>query len=686
VNILSQWIRSYVPGLTLEDRELAEALTLRGIAVEGIFELGPDSGSLFEMDITTNRVDAMNHYGIAREAAALGGHTLTTLDTTLPSSKPTDRPVSVSIEEPRLCGRFTARLLRDVRIAPSTGLVAERFRHLQQKLISNAVDATNYVTLAMGQPTHAFDRDKLEGGIIVRRARSGEKLKTLDGVDRILDAEDLVVADEKKALGIAGVIGGWETMITAETKNVLVEAAWFDPGVVRRSSKRHGLHTDASHRFERGADFEAPPIASALVSQIILQAGGYVEGDFVDLVIAEAQARTARRASISLQHREVRRILGTTEDGRGVEQETTESVLQALGCGLEKTSPGEYQVTLPSWRLDLEREIDLVEEVARVYGYNRFANTLPVFAGAVELPIGARKDAALRQALLGLGWTEAISSTFCSATDAVTFAPQPGQAVAMGNPLSEEAGMLRPSLVPGMLTMLALNLNRNAVDVQLFEKGTVFSGDADQVVERPALALGASSPAIDFYVLKGTIEELLRNFAARSVSFDTFPPAVGITPSWLHPGRSARVAVDGLTLGWFGQLHPAEAQQRKLRQEVYVGELYLDRLDRFSLRQPIAPELSRYQAVERDFSFVFADTVRWQSIADALNNLKIGEMIAFAPKEVFRGTQNLPAAHYSMLIRATFQALDRTLREEELQTYAATITAALTSLGGKQRA
>jgi phenylalanyl-tRNA synthetase beta chain len=258
--------------------------------------------------------------------------------------------------------------------------------------------------------------------------------------------------------------------------------------------------------------------------------------------------------------------------------------------------------------------------------------------------------------------------------------------VAMGNPLSEEAGMLRPSLVPGMLAMLALNLNRNAAEVQLFEKGAVFSGDPEHVEERPALALGAFSQEMNFYVLKGTIEELVGKFATRSISFDTFPPGVGITPTWLHPGRSARVVMDGLTLGWFGQLHPAEAQQRKLRQDVYVGEIYLDRLDRFSLRQPIAPELSRYQAVERDFSFVFADTVRWQAIADALNNLKIGEMIAFAPREVFRGTQSLPAGHYSMLIRATFQALDRTLREEELQAYAASIATVLVSLGGKQRA
>ena len=690
MNILSQWIRSYVPGLTIADRELAEALTLRGIAVEGIFHLGPGQGSLFEMDITTNRVDAMNHYGIAREAAAIAGLELAPLDITLPAPQPFTAAINVSIEAPELCGRFTARALSQVRVQPSTGMVAERFALLQQKLISNAVDATNYVTQGIGQPTHVFDRDKLEGGIIVRRARGGEKLRTLDGVERVLDAEDLVVADEKKAVGLAGVMGGWDTMITAETRNIVVEAAWFDQASVRRSSKRHGLHTDASHRFERGADFHAPPVGSALVSQLILKDGGRVDGDLIDVVVPRAEARTARRTAISLSHREVRRILGATEDGRGVEQQTTESVLQALGCGLQKNGEGEYQVTLPSWRLDLEREIDLIEEIARVYGYNRFANTLPVFSGIVSALPHAGKEAVIRQTLLGLGWNEGLSSTFCSATEAVTFAPQPGLAVAMGNPLNEEAGMLRPSLLPGMLTMLAHNLNRNVGDVLLFEQGTVFSGSPERVEDRPALALGAygslwSSPeraaqAIDFYDLKGAVEEILEKFAARSFYFDTFPAGSGIIPQWLHPGRAARAVADGLTVAWFGQLNP---EQRKLRQSMYVGEIYLDRLYRLPLRQPVARELSRYQPVHRDFSFVFADAVRWESIAEALRNLHIAELTRFLPREIFRGGQ---AGQYSILVRVTFQALERTLREEELQSYSQAVTAALELLGGRQRA
>jgi phenylalanyl-tRNA synthetase beta chain len=720
MKILSSWLREYVPGLTASDRELADDLTLRGIAVDGVFPQS-NGDSVFEMDITTNRVDAMNHYGIAREAAIIYGLKLADLkdlSSRAERSEAEGPAFPVSIEEPSLCGRFTARVLRNMKIQPSTGIVAERFRLLEQKPISNAVDATNYCTLAIGQPTHVFDLDQLEGGIIVRRARRGEKLRTLDGVERILDPEDLVVADEKRPHGIAGVMGGWDSMITADTKNVLVEAAWFDPVTVRRSSKRHLLHTDASHRFERGADFNAPPIASALVSRILLEAGGHQAGPLTDVLIPEAEARTAKRRAIVFSLGEVRRILGPTEDEQGITASTAEAILTGLGCTLAKNghaSPHQsgaaqsldtsldpsravsigsaastsaaqsYNVTLPSWRLDLEREVDLVEEIARVYGYNRFRNTLPSFAGSVvELPY-AEHEATVRRTLLALGWTEAISSTFCAATDAALFAPQPNSAVAIGNPLSEEAGMLRPSLQPGMLSMLALNLNRDVEDAALFEIGTVFSGSPDRVDERPALAIGAAGHALNstevtFYDLKGTVEELFGKFSSRSVYFDNL-----LLPSWLHPGRSARAALDGATVAWFGQLHPAEAERRKLKQTVFIGEIYLDRLYKQKLRQPLVRELSRFQPVRRDFSLLFPNSTTYAAIEDKLRSLDLPDLRSFAPKEILRESKSIPSGHFSLLLGAVFQSQERTLREEELQQFAQTIISAMESIGGRLR-
>jgi phenylalanyl-tRNA synthetase beta chain len=689
VKILSSWLREYVPGITISDRELADDLTLRGIAVEGVFDLGAH-GSLFEMDITTNRVDAMNHYGIAREAATIYGLALKPLDASLPAAKKAAQAFPVSIEEPRLCGRFTARVLRGVKIAPSSGMVAERFRLLEQKLIYNAVDASNYVLLGMGQPTHAFDLDKLEGGIIVRRARKGEKLRTLDGVERTLDPDDLVVADEKRALGIAGVMGGWDTMITPETRNILVEAAWFDPGSVRRSSKRHLLHTDASHRFERGADFNAPPVASALVSRIILETGGHPEGELVDVVVPEAVARTAKRGSIRFSLSEVRRMLGETEDAEGIPAAMAEGILTGLGCGLEQDGADRWSVTLPSWRLDLEREIDLIEEIARVYGYNRFRNTLPAFAGTVvELP-WAEKEAAVRRTMLALGWNEAVSSSFCGAEDAARFVREPGSAVQIGNPLSEEAGMLRPSLLPGMLDMLALNISRDVEGAALFEMGTVFSGGADRVDERSSLGMGATGnafgkPEADFCDLKGTVEQVLNKFAARSVYFDHFPAASGLMPAWLHPGRSARAVLDGATVGWFGQLHPAEAERHKLKQAIWIGELWLDRLYKQELRQPAIEELSRFQPVRRDFSVILPDNVAYAKLAGAIEGLAIPELRGFEPKEVLRDGKLAPPGHYSLLLGVVFQSHERTLREEEVQGWSQQVISGLEALGGKLR-
>jgi phenylalanyl-tRNA synthetase beta chain len=684
----------------VDDARLAEDLTLRGIAVEGIYDLGEGNGSLYEMDITTNRVDAMNHYGVAREAAAIYGLTFKELDVALPKARKAAAAFPVRIEAEDACGRFTARVLRDVTMGESRDWFAgaevlSYFSLLEQKCISNAVDATNFAWIAMGQPTHVFDLDKLEGGIVVRRARKGEKLKTLDGVERVLDAEDLVVADHKKAVGLAGVMGGWETMITAETKNVLVEAAWFDPMAVRKTARRHGLHTDASHRFERGADFNAAPVASALVSRILLENGGWLEGELVDVRVPAMEARTAKRKPVELALSEVWRILGATEDAEGITAATVEGVLRALGCELATCGEAAWQVTLPSWRLDLEREIDLIEEIARVYGYNRFANTLPAFGEGVRALPWAESESSIRRTLLGAGFHEAIGSTFCSAAEAAQTAPQPGLSVPLGNPLSEEAGVLRPSLVPGMLAMISGNLNRDVSDVRLFEVGTVFSGSTEKVEERPSLSFGAvgslaeqsalhATRAIEFQDVKGVVEQVLERFQARAVSFDRFEAEAGLTPEWLHPYRAARVVADGVTVGWFGQLHPRVAAERKLKEPVLVGELYLDRLYKLALRQPVAREISRFQPVRRDFSLVLDENIAWEKIDQAVAELRIPELVEWRAREVFHDAK-LGAGEYALLLGATFQAADRTLREEELQEFQARVVKAVGKVGARLR-
>ena len=701
MNVLTTWLRRYLPTLGVTDRQLADDLTLRGIAVEGVHALGEGKGHLFEMDITTNRVDAMNHYGIAREAAAIYGLQLNPLDTALPATVANTRPFSVEITAKDLCGRFTARVLRGVKIAPSIGRVAEYFSLLAAKPISNAVDASNFVLQGMGHPTHAFDLDKIEGGIVVRLARKGEKLKLLDGTERTLEADDLVIADHAKALSLAGVMGGWDSMITAETKNVLIESAWFDPASVRRSARRHGLHTDASHRFERGADFNACPVANALVAKLILESGGVVEGDVVDVVVPAAAAKTAERAPVALSVGEVQRILGTTARGEEeISARLVERTLTALGCSLSARGAGEFEVKLPSWRLDLEREIDLIEEVARVYGYNRFANTVPAPLPVVAHPRAA-KEAAVRARMLALGYTEAISSSFASEAEGATFASQRGRIV-LENPLSEEARLLRPSLVPGMLGMLAHNLNRDVREARLFEQGAVFGGTQEAVIETEALVIGLtgdlpatrmhSAKDAGIYELKAVVESLLGLFAAsddaRSLGAAESVIFSGETSGWIEPGRGATATLGGKAIARFGEMAADERAKRKLRQPVYVAEIDLEALYALPLKRATARELSRFQAVDRDYSFTFADSVEWASIERAIEGLAIPELARLMPVEVFRDARaaTVPNGHHALLLRCVFQSPERTLREEEVAAWSAKIVDTLTALGGAMRA
>jgi phenylalanyl-tRNA synthetase beta chain len=405
---------------------------------------------------------------------------------------------------------------------------------------------------------------------------------------------------------------------------------------------------------------------------------------------------------VTLHLREVHRLLGATVDKEGIAAENVEAVLNGLGFGLAadlgdlREGSLSWSVTLPSWRLDVEREIDLIEEIARVYGYNRFANTLPAFGEGVKALPWAEKEAAVRGTLRAAGFNEAIASTFCSAAEGALTAPQPGLVVPLGNPLSEEAGVLRPSLVPGMLAMVAGNLNRDVSDVRLFELGTVFSGTTDKVDERPSLAFGAAgalpqesalhaSRAIDFHDMKGVVEQLLSRFEVKAIYFDRFPAEAGITPEWLHPYRAARVVVEGATVGWFGQLNPREAAARKLKDAVLVGEVYLDRLYKLPLRKPAAHDISRFQPVRRDFSLVLDEDITWQALDGALGELQIPELVDWRVREVFRDAR-LAKGEYSLLLGTTFQAPDRTLREEELQRFQARVVEAVGKVGARLRA
>ncbi len=706
MKLSANWIREFVD-LPVDDRQLAEGLTSIGIAVEGVS--GKGANTVFEMEIGTNRPDAMNHYGVAREAAALckvqlkpiessaaeAANSLSARNGTAEAapSRKSDRnsTFQIDIDDREGCARYTAQIIRGVKIKSSPEKIVSRLALVDQRAINNAADASNYTLWEMGHPTHAFDLDLLEGGkIIVRRARQGETLKTLDGIDRKLSSDDLIIADAKRPVALAGVMGGFDTMITEKTKNILIESAWFDPVAVRKTARRHGLHTDASHRFERGADYAATSLACSLVAHRIIESeGGEIIGDQIDAI-----ARELDQAPISIRLTQVQRILGSKQ-----QVEEIVSILKRLGFELvpEPDSQPQFLVRIPSWRLDVEREIDLIEEIARLHGYNNFPNTLPAFAGAVVENPNAAREAKLRCSLLALGYDEAVSLSFISHQDAETFSDSP--LIELANPLSEEASLMRSSLVPGMLDMLAYNLNRGTENVRLFEIGDIYQAADDGASEHRRICLGATLSALQhdipqgslldkskgeshldvFRSFKGDVTTLLRNFERKALTFESE------VSEYFQPGSSARALLDGEPVAQFGHLASEVAAARKLKHEVFIAEIFADRLFARPAREMLYRPLAKFPAVERDFSFVFKDETTFNKIKAAIQALHLKDLRSFAPVEIFRGG-SVPMGSYSILLRAKFQSFARTLREDEVSDWSTKIVGALQQLGGVQRA
>ncbi len=716
MKILPTWLREFVD-IPSDDRKLADELTLAGISVESIE--GEGAQTVYDVDFTPNRVDAMNHYGVARDCAAIYDRELKPITPVIPTEREPKARASggtppakfaIEIEDPQGCARYTARIIRNVKIAPSPEKIAQRLELLGSRGINNVADASNYTLQEIGHPTHCFDLDLLEGGkIVVRRARAGEKLKTLDGVDHNLHPDDLIIADAIKPVALAGVMGGFDSMITEKTRNVLIESAWFHPASVRRTARRQGMHTDASHRFERGADIGITPTACARVAELILEtAGGQVEAGEMD-----AYPRKLERPALTLRRAEVRRHLGQdiaeTEitrilrrlgfgvtAGRSAAVVSVKSVAPATKGGAHAAVAEEiadFTIQVPTWRLDVEREIDLIEEIARIYGYDRFPNTLPGFVGGVaELP-DAKKETKLRAALLGLGYSEAVSLTFISKEDAQRFSG--ATPVAIANPISEEASVMRTSMLPSMLNMLAYNLNRGNADVRLFESGKIYESTGSRTEEQRRLCMGATGAVMpasvhaparnySFFDLKGDMETLLNAFQHNSLYCDS------TTPDYYHPGRSARAVMDGGTVARFGQLHPQVTAERKLRlsaqevPEIYIAEIDLERLFRHELRKVRYQPIPRFPAVDRDFSFIFDDSVTFERIQNAVAAARIDELRSLTPVEIFRRGA-VPAGKYSLLLRATFQSDERTLRDDEVSLWSQQIIKALETLGGTLR-
>ncbi|HEY6128582.1 MAG TPA: phenylalanine--tRNA ligase subunit beta [Candidatus Acidoferrum sp.] len=699
MRVVYNWLKDFVD-VTATARDLAARLALHGTNVASV-EAQP-LGGVIDTEITSNRADCLGVYGLAREVSAIYKISLKTVAPKPAESAAakTSDAISVKIEAPELCGRFTARVIRGVKIQPSPAWLRERLEAAGVASISNVVDATNYVLLELGHPLHAYDYDLVRNhSIVVRHAKPKEKLKTLDGVERTLDPAICAIADGdgSRAVGVGGIMGGGETEISYSTKNVLIECAWFEPIAIRRATRLLKLHTEASTRFGRGADPEMAELASRRCAELILQlAGGELLSGVVDVYpgkratkkITITRAETLRVMGADVPDREIEAILGAlgfaplrVDQNRG----QTGSILAAWECAQ------------PSWRADVEREIDLIEEVARIYGLDKFPPRLPAARqGAARLP-QYEAESRLRERLVGLGYREIVTIPHVAEDRDALFRPDDVIPARLGNPLSEEMNLLRSNGSVSMAAAIEWNLNHGQRNARLFEIGRHYrfaagnkSGDAVAApIETLFLTLGATGEArpqglydaprpFSFADLKGDLDAV----GALSGGFQWRDGG----PESSHPAKRGRILLGENELGSAGELTRRIADKLKFRQEVFLAELVLGPFycAYYGVKSARRYEpLPRFPSVERDFSLLLAEGTTFAEVVKAIRSLKVAEIVSVEAADLFRG-KNVPTGKYSLMIRVTFQSREATLTDPQIVEYSGKIVAALESSVGAE--
>ncbi len=675
------WLKEFVE-VAVEPRQLKASLTMLGLNVETFAPAGDDW--VFDVEVTTNRPDCLSHYGVAREIATLFRKPLKRPNLAVKeSAQAAAGAISIEIADADLCARYCGRVIENVQVKPSPEWLRSRLEAVGMRPINNVADVTNYVLMELGHPLHSFDLARLkQGKIIVRRARPGEKLRTLDGVDHALAGENLMIADGERAVALAGVMGGEDSGISPATRSVMLESAWFDPISIRRTAKSHGMHTEASHRFERGADIEMAPRALDRAAGLIAElAGGEVLKGIVDVYPAPK-----RREAILLRPSEILHILGAEVPGEEVER-----ILRSLGFETELRGKDGWRAAPPSFRLDVSREADLIEEVARHYGYDRLPSRVRPAPPRVERDSRRERELAVSAILVGLGYREIVTSSLVDPEENARFSDRPP--VVLANPLSQEASVLRSTMAPSMLRALRWNLDRDQVDLRFFETGTTYSpsnsGSKDLPAEQRVLALGLAGyrrPAtvhdreqpLDFFDLKGDLETLLEAFELGEFHFE---PA---GCRYYEPGLSGRFVAGSEPLVTFGQLSRDRARDYKLREAVWLAELDYERLLDLPLKQRTFKSFSKFPSVQRDFSFVVPEGISYSRLEEALRSLAHESVQGFYPVDLFRGG-SVAAGNYSLLLRVTFQSLSRTLTAEEIAEESKRLVAALEPLGVRLR-
>jgi len=647
-----------------------------GLAIDAVDEIEGDS--VLDVEVPSNRPDCLSHIGIAREVAVIEKSKVQSPKSKVfkTEGKSSDL-TSVEIKDLDLCPRYAARIVRGVKIAPSPPWLAKRLGEIGQRPINNVADITNYVLHEFGQPLHAFDLAKLtEQRIIVRRAKAGEKLTTLDDVERKLDPQMLVIADAVHPVALAGIMGGLDSEISGTTTDVLIESAYFNPDSVRRTARQLGMDTEASRRFERGADCENVLKAQARCVELICEiAGGVASEDAIDVYPNPLPAR-----SIAFRPARVESLTSVR-----VELAEMTRILAALGFREGEPQPnGPLTFVVPSWRVDVGIEEDLIEEVVRHVGYDKIASELPPSNFAGEYQPAERKRRNLRRTLTSQGFNEAINFSFIDAGHDEQFELLPAlkvelatgetSLVSLKNPILDDATRMRPTLLPGLLESVRHNLNHGNRDVRLFEIGRVFvgSGGGELPYERESLGLIATGGAaeegraqasreIDFYELKGALEAAVDAMKLGPLSFTRG------SIEHLRDGQAARVTLaDGAAVGSAGRLGESLATSYKFRQPVYVAELDLTALLDSERRTAQYVPLPRYPSVVRDVTLLVSRDVNFADLVQFVDAEQIANYAGVMLVGTYEG-KNIPEDKRSVTLRMEYRSDERTLRDDEVE-------------------
>jgi phenylalanyl-tRNA synthetase beta chain len=647
-----QWLSDYVDLSGLSDEELVRRLTDIGHALEGMEKHGDDT--VLDLEITTNRVDAMSHFGMARELSAALGRDLVAPASSRPAGK--DAGATIRIDAPQMCRRYTGLVIRGVKIGRSPTLIQRRLEAVGLRPINNVVDATNYAMLALGHPLHGFDLDKVaDATIVVRAGNRGEKIVSLDGQTRVIDPQTVVIADARRAVALGGIIGGADSEITNATRNVLLECAWFEPSVIRRTARRLGIKTDASYRFERGVDPNDTLAAAQLAAKLITEAAGGTAEAPIDVVAVETRPETVllRTAKLSEASGGVIAISYAVE------------LFRRMQFGVRQLPDG-LEVTVPTYRRDIHEEMDLVEEVLRFYGLNNVPASLPrLKTGDVRREPGDVLEDELRQIVVGCGLTESISYSFIRPQYNAMFASE--KPVSITNALSENVSSMRLSLLPGLLETVAFNRSYGTRDGALFEVGRTYHRHGESVQERGRLAIvmfgsigthwGDAKRAVDFFDVKGVIEQVGESLHVPL----RFAPS---EEEWLRSGKRAAASDRDRRVASFGFLSSDILQTFGIKGEVVAAEIDVDALLQSIGAWTMQP-VPRFPGVPMILAVTHAPDLQYQRLIETIRSFEVPYLHEVGLRDRF-----LPEGNN--IVKTTlgmwYQAFDRSLTQEEVAT------------------